>query len=74
VDDRSIPDFMPRVLNWLLSGVGVEHLLIGLIVATAFTVGVARPLWRRWKAKRQIRAFEKQQERIWRGHKIDRKP
>lgn len=74
MDDWFIPDFMQWVMNWLPSDVGVEHLLVGLIIAIAFTVGVVRPLWRRWKGKRQIRAFEKRQERIWRGHKIDRRP
>jgi hypothetical protein len=46
----------------------------GVIALAALIVGGAF-LWRRWKIRRTLRAFEESRRRRWEGHKIEpRKP
>lgn len=46
----------------------------GVIALAALLVGGAY-LWRRWKVRRTLRAFEESRRRHWEGHKIEpRKP
>ena len=49
------------------------YVVVGVIVAWAAFVGIALPLWRRWKERQTQRAFANREKQHWEGHKLEPK-